>query len=95
MRSVNIAELKNRLSRYLDEVRRGEEILIRDRQRPIAKLVPLSSTEDLNAEEAELAVAGLLRLPHRTLPDTFWSMPGPEVSLEVAVSAVLADRRED
>lgn len=95
MRSVNIAELKNRLSAYLDEVRRGEEILIRDRQKPIAKLVPLSSTEDLNAEEMELGAAGLLRLPQHALPDTFWSMPGPAVSLETAVSAVLADRNED
>lgn len=95
MRTVNIAELKNRLSRYLDEVRRGEEILIRDRRKPIAKLVPLSSTEDLNAEEVELAAAGLLRLPDHKLPDGFWSMPGPGVSLEVAVSAVMADRHED
>ena len=31
MRSVNVATLKNRLSSYLREVRRGEESLIRDR----------------------------------------------------------------
>ena len=32
MKSVNIAQLKNRLSSYLNEVRAGEEIVIRDRE---------------------------------------------------------------
>jgi prevent-host-death family protein len=55
MRSVNIAELKNRLSAYLVEVRRGEEILIRDRQRPVAKIVPRSMAVDADEEEMALA----------------------------------------
>ncbi len=42
MRSVNIAELKNRLSRYLTFAKGGEEIIIRDRNLPVAKLVPFS-----------------------------------------------------
>jgi antitoxin (DNA-binding transcriptional repressor) of toxin-antitoxin stability system len=37
MKSVNIAELKNRLSLYLKEVRAGEEIVIRDRDLAIAR----------------------------------------------------------
>ena len=32
MKSVNIAELKNHLSVYLNDVKAGEEILVRDRQ---------------------------------------------------------------
>jgi hypothetical protein len=32
MKSVNIAELKNRLSVYLNDVKAGEEILVRDRE---------------------------------------------------------------
>jgi len=32
MRTVTIAALKNQLSRYLNEVRQGEELLIRDRK---------------------------------------------------------------
>src|SRR5208282_2235909 len=53
MQSVNIAELKNRLSAYLQQVRAGEEIVIRDRNLPIAKLTPLSSAD---ATEQELAL---------------------------------------
>lgn len=93
MRSVNIAELKNRLSAYLNQVREGEEILVRDRNRPIAKIVPLSET-DLDAEERALIASGLLRPPGRPLPDSFWSMPAPRVSVKRAVKAVVADREE-
>jgi len=42
MRSVNVAELKNRLSKYLTFAKGGEEVVIRDRNLPVAKLVPFS-----------------------------------------------------
>jgi len=45
MRSVNVAELKNRLSKYLTFAKGGEEVVIRDRNLPVAKLVPFSATE--------------------------------------------------
>lgn len=99
MRSANIAELKNHLSSYLNYVRAGEEVVIRDRNRPIAKIVPLPTRID--DEEAELVAAGLLRLPERSRPlnkafwDTFFKMPGPRIPFEVAVAAVVAERDED
>jgi prevent-host-death family protein len=37
---VGIAELKSRLSEYLRGVRKGGEIVIKDRETPIARLVP-------------------------------------------------------
>jgi prevent-host-death family protein len=40
MRSVSVAELKNRLSKYLTFAKGGEEVVIRDRNLPVAKLVP-------------------------------------------------------
>jgi len=40
MKTVKIAELKNRLSEHLRAVERGAEIEVRDRERPIARLVP-------------------------------------------------------
>jgi prevent-host-death family protein len=43
MRSVNVAELKNRLSKYLTFAKGGEEVVIRDRNLPVAKLVPFSA----------------------------------------------------
>jgi antitoxin (DNA-binding transcriptional repressor) of toxin-antitoxin stability system len=42
MRSVNVAKLKNQLSKYLTLAKAGEEIVIRDRNLLVAKLVPFS-----------------------------------------------------
>ena len=40
---VKVAELKSKLSEYLRSVRQGSEIIIKDRNTPIAKLVPFDS----------------------------------------------------
>lgn len=95
MRTVNIADLKNNLSAHLERVRAGEELLVKDRNHPIAKVVPLAPGEDLDGEEMELAAAGLLRLPTSDLPHSFWKMPAPQVSLQDAVAAVTSERDED
>lgn len=64
MRSVSVAELKNRLSKYLALAKGGEEIIIRDCNLPVAKLVPFSPDE--GTEEVPLLVAaGKMRLPER------------------------------
>jgi prevent-host-death family protein len=64
MRSVNVAELKNRLSKYLRFAKGGEEIIIRDRNLPVAKLVPFSPKEGTE-EELLLVAAGKMRLPEK------------------------------
>jgi len=38
---VRVAELKSRLSEYLRRVRRGETLIVLDRDTPIARLTPL------------------------------------------------------
>lgn len=40
MKAVNVAELKNRLSHYLRLVRKGQSLLVRDRQQVIARIEP-------------------------------------------------------
>ena len=62
MRSVNVAELKNRLSKYLAFAKGGEEVVIRDRNLPVAKLVPFLA-EGANDQKLALVAAGKLRLP--------------------------------
>jgi prevent-host-death family protein len=42
MASVGIKELKEKLSGYLDRVRHGEEIIVTDRGKEIAKVIPIS-----------------------------------------------------
>jgi prevent-host-death family protein len=40
---AGVAELKARLSHYLERVRAGREVLVTDRGQPIARLVPVRS----------------------------------------------------
>ena len=41
MKKAGIADLKNNLSRYLDQVKNGESILVLDRNHPVAQIIPL------------------------------------------------------
>lgn len=47
--TVGIRDLKARLSEYLDRVRGGEEIVVTDRGRPVARLVPYSTHSSIEA----------------------------------------------
>ena len=47
MRSVNIAELKAKLSEYLRHVRSGHELTVLDRNTPVARMVPFDDSADI------------------------------------------------
>jgi prevent-host-death family protein len=93
VRSTNIADLRNRLTQYLREVRAGEEIVVRDRQRPIAKLVPFTVDDD-DVEDVALVAGGLMRKGTGVIPPSFWKARRPRVSVKAAVAAVSTDRDE-
>jgi antitoxin (DNA-binding transcriptional repressor) of toxin-antitoxin stability system len=63
MKKAKIAILKNNLSRYLAHVRGGGSVLVLDRDRPVARLVPLPSSGVRGASErlARLERQGLIR----------------------------------
>jgi prevent-host-death family protein len=94
MRSTNIADPRNRLTQYLREVRAGEEIVVRDRQRPIAKIVPFTVDDD-DADDAALVANGLMRKGSGRLPASFWKARRSRVAMHAAVVAVRADRDGD
>lgn len=85
MRAVNIADLKNNLSRYLDDVRRGGEVLVKDRNKPIARIVPLVAEEGEEAELIELMATGSVKPPKSRdpLPKSFWRERLPTASLDL------------
>ena len=95
MRTVNIAELKNNLSAYLEQVKNGEELVVKDRNRPVARLVPLAGGEDSDAEEEALVAAGLMRLPAKEKSDDFLALPAPRVALSDIRAVIRAERDED
>ena len=95
MKSVNIAELKNGLSGYLNDVKAGEEILVRDRNQPVARIVPLARSRDEDEELLALASQGKLRLGEGVLDESLWELPAPRVPDAALRRAVDHERDED
>jgi prevent-host-death family protein len=47
MKTASVAKLKASLSEYLRQVKAGEEVLMTERGKPVAKLTPTDSSEAL------------------------------------------------
>lgn len=96
--TVNIAELKDRLSAFLHRVRAGEELIIRDRNLPIAKIVPLPG-DDMDGAERALVASGQMTLPGEEFDrKRFWSIgarmkTGRDTAAAIR-RAINADREE-
>ena len=94
LKTVNIAELKNRLSVYLKEVRAGQEVLVRDRNTPIARIVPIAHGVDQDDELRALAAQGKVRLAENEMDESFWDLPAPRVSAGALRRALNRERDE-
>ncbi|HEY1210464.1 MAG TPA: type II toxin-antitoxin system prevent-host-death family antitoxin [Terracidiphilus sp.] len=93
MRTVNIGVLKNQLSAYLQIVRKGEEVVVRDRNKPIARILPftlpLPPEGDHEAEVAYLIATGQMKPAKRKMDwEAFWALPMPTVSDEAVKEAL-------
>lgn len=95
MKSVNIGDLRNQLSAYLRLVKNGEEVVVRDRHVPIARILPFELT-DLTDGERRLVASGEMKLSERPVNwEEFWSLPSGKVAPEIALQAVLDERSEN
>lgn len=93
MRTVNIGELKNQLSAYLHYVRRGEEVVVTDRNKPVARILPFQTTGQVADEEERLVASGAMKLPEKCLDwDSFFSLPKANVDHNAAVRAAIESR---
>lgn len=93
---TGIAELKSRLSHFLRITRSGEEVIITDRGRPVARLVPV---DDLGDERpvhlVDMERRGEVRIGTGELPGTTRALPRPAMRAGVsAVQALIDERRE-
>jgi prevent-host-death family protein len=92
MRTVNIGELKNQLSAYLQYVRNGEEIIIRDRNTPVARILPIHA-DSLSEHEARLVASGAMTLPLEEMDwDAFFAEDVGNVPHDIAVQAAIEGR---
>lgn len=86
---TTIAALKASLSEFLAGVRAGEEVIVTDRGRPVARIVPYDPG---SAEIDDLVRAGQVRRSRGRLPRGFWSQPGPVDPEGRLLQALLQER---
>lgn len=96
LRTVKIAELKNRLSYFLRLVQQGESILVCDRDRVIARIERAGGETSVPETDAEwlsrLERRGVIRRGKGKIT-TQWLARRPRVTVDV-VAALLRDRDE-
>ena len=96
MKAINIAELKNRLSHYLRIVRRGEPVLVRDRDRIIARIEPAGESRSGHEKDSDrlrdLELKGIVR-PGRGGITLKLLAKRPKVKADV-LGALLQEREE-
>jgi antitoxin (DNA-binding transcriptional repressor) of toxin-antitoxin stability system len=92
MDTAGIRDVKNNLSRYLARVKAGEEVLITERGKPIARIIKEPGGDmTLRKRLAPLIQKGLVTMPTRTIDRA--SLPRLTVSGKPASELVLEDRR--
>ncbi len=93
---VGIADLKAHLSQYLKRVESGEEIIVADRGRPVARLVPTKwqNDEEEDARLLDLQRRGVIRLGLGYVPAEVFEMERPEDPHASVRAALEAERSE-
>ena len=97
MATASISEAKAKLSELLDRVKAGETVTITNRGVPVAQIVPLNGTSevDWDARLERLERQGVIRRPKQKLPPG-WLSSRPLPKFEGSVlEALLEERRED
>lgn len=95
MKTTPVSELKATLSEQLARVKAGEEVVVTERGRPIAKIVPLSGeTIGLSAHMSELARNGLIRLGTGKISKDIWKLPRPNNREGRGVQALIDEREQ-
>lgn len=96
MKRVPISELKAKLSEYMDAVRAGEEVIVTDRGRPVARIAPVRGDEAVEKRIDKLVRTGQLRAPEPEAeinPAALAAMR-PRVPTAGVLDALLEDRRQ-
>jgi prevent-host-death family protein len=95
MKTAAVSELKALLSKYLSKVKAGEEIVVTDRGKPVAKIVPIRRAEmEIAPHLLTLERSGLARIGKSALPADFWTLPRPKDRKGLALQALLKEREE-
>lgn len=91
---AGVREIKDKLSRYLAFVKAGEEVVITERGRPIARIVREGGgAKSIRSALAPLVKEGLVSLPAVKLNKENLSAPEEALSGKPLSEIVIEDRR--
>lgn len=83
---VRIRALKNGLSRYIERVRTGDEVIVTDCGCPVARLAALDATQD---RFSDLVAAGIVRAPTNPIRH----LPTKRINARAPISDLLSEQR--
>jgi prevent-host-death family protein len=92
MKTAAVSELKARLSEYLNEVKGGGEVLVTDRGKPVARLIPVAPSSNIKDSLLKLEKQGLIKRGTGALPRDFWTAERPEDQDGLVLKALLEER---
>jgi antitoxin (DNA-binding transcriptional repressor) of toxin-antitoxin stability system len=96
VKKARIAVAKNTLSRLIEDVKRGETVLIFDRDTPVARLEPVSRDPGFSsARMSDLVRQGIVAPPKRPLDaKAFLGRPMPALPPGASGARILVEERE-
>jgi len=83
MRTVKIGALKAKLSAHIQYVKNGEEVIVCERDTPVAKIVPIR-VDEYSEQQKRLIARGVLTPPKKPRElNAKWPKPPGNISDEV------------
>jgi prevent-host-death family protein len=99
METVGIRELKDHLSRYVRQVEAGDTVIVTDRGRVVAELVPPGHADrrraDIHPGLLEMERKGQIRLATRPNDPSLYRTPRPHLELGETAQQMLDAIRGD
>jgi prevent-host-death family protein len=95
MKRVNIGDLKAKLSAHLKLVKGGQEVLICERNKPVARIIPYRA-DDYSEEMQDLIARGII-IPPRKVRAPGFELPLPKGRIipDEVIAKILDEERED
>ena len=94
MKKASISILKAQLSRYVDAVKSGEEVIVTERGRPVARLTGTGPGSTPTGRVASLVREGRMRAPTHPAPSDLLEPRGPADPEGRSLELLLAERWE-
>ncbi len=94
MKRASISILKAHLSQYLDAVKGGEEVIVTERGRPVARITAVDYEGATTGRDAQLMRDGRMRAPTRPAQDHVEPEPEPRDPDGRSLELLLAERAD-